>query len=61
VKANFSDIPLSRFPKTTNRLTGKEYYEISFRLEATFKDAQITWRLLYEGKEYGSTTVSYND
>ncbi len=61
VRADFSDIPLSRFPKSRNPRTGKEYYEVEFKLQAKFQGGNITWRLLYEGQEWGSTTVSYDD
>jgi len=61
VRANFSDIPLGRFPKSTNPRTGKEYYEVDFTLQARFQGGEITWRLLYQGQEWGSTTVSYDE
>jgi len=61
VRGDFSDIPLSNFPKSRSAATGKEYYELDFKLEATFRSDDITWRLLYRGKEYGSTTVTYED
>ncbi|KAK4161725.1 hypothetical protein QBC43DRAFT_357267 [Cladorrhinum sp. PSN259] len=60
VRADFSDVPLSTFPKSRSPITGKEFYEASFKLEATFAD-RITWRLLFRGKEYGSTSVSYDE
>ncbi|KAK0726065.1 hypothetical protein B0H67DRAFT_480099 [Lasiosphaeris hirsuta] len=61
VRADFSDIPLSSFPKSRSVATGKEYYELEFKLEATFKSDEIKWRLLYRGKEYGSTSVTYEE
>ncbi|KAH8898759.1 actin-like ATPase domain-containing protein [Thozetella sp. PMI_491] len=61
VRANFSDIPVSRFPRMRNPKTGQEYYEVDFKLEARFVGGELTWRLLFEGKEWGSTTVSYDD
>ncbi|KAK3332846.1 hypothetical protein B0T19DRAFT_448679 [Cercophora scortea] len=61
VRADFSDMPLSSFPKSRSFVTGKEYYELDFKLEATFKSDVIHWRLLYQGVEYGSTTVTYDE
>ena len=41
--------------------TGEEFYEIDFRLVATFQGGTIYWKLIFQGKEYGSTTISYED
>jgi hypothetical protein len=61
VRADFSDIPISRFPRARNPKTGKEYFEVEFKLEARFQGGYIIWRLLYQGQEWGSTTVSYDE
>lgn len=61
VRADFSDIPVSRFPRSRNPKTGKEYFEVEFKLRATFQGGNITWQLMYEGQEWGSTTVSYDE
>ncbi|CAM1509097.1 Fc.00g028360.m01.CDS01 [Cosmosporella sp. VM-42] len=62
VRADFSDIPVQRFPKSRNPKTGEEYFEVEFKLEAHFKGSgEIVWRMLYKGQEWGSTTVTYED
>ncbi len=61
VHADFSAIPLSRFPKSRSVKTEREYYEVDFKLEATILGGTITWRLLYQDTEYGSTTVSFDE
>ncbi|KAK3378944.1 hypothetical protein B0T24DRAFT_663235 [Lasiosphaeria ovina] len=60
VQGDFNDVPLSTFPKSMSPVTGREYYEIDFKLEATFRADDIEWRLMYRGKEYGKTTVTYD-
>ncbi|KAK3899799.1 hypothetical protein C8A05DRAFT_46227 [Staphylotrichum tortipilum] len=61
VTADFSDIPVSYFPRMKNKKTGKEYFEVDFELEARFQGGELTWRLMWEDKEWGSTTVSYDE
>ncbi|KAM7198281.1 hypothetical protein V8F33_005072 [Rhypophila sp. PSN 637] len=61
VRGDFNDVPLSSFPKSRSATTGREYYEVDFKLEATFLGGEITWKLLYKGREYGSTSVSYDE
>ncbi|KAK3997750.1 hypothetical protein QBC44DRAFT_228707 [Cladorrhinum sp. PSN332] len=61
VRGDFSDVPLSSFPKSRNPKTGRDFYEATFKLQATFANSQITWKLLFRGKEYGSTSVNYDD
>ncbi|KAK6544698.1 hypothetical protein TWF694_001384 [Orbilia ellipsospora] len=61
VRADFSDIPLTQLPKSRSATTGKEYYEMDFKLQATFANSEIHWKLIYKGREYGSTTVSYEE
>ncbi len=60
VRADFSDIPVHKFPRARNRETGEDYYEVDFKLEARFRAGEIAWRLLFKGQEWGSTTVSYD-
>jgi hypothetical protein len=61
VHGDFSDIPLSQLPKSRSTTTGREYYEIDFKLQATFSSEQIIWQLMYKGREYGKTSVSYDE
>lgn len=61
VTAEFSDIPVSQFARMKNRRTGKDYFEVDFKLEARFQGGELVWRLLWKGKEWGSTTVSYDE
>ncbi|KAL8366624.1 hypothetical protein RB595_010473 [Gaeumannomyces hyphopodioides] len=60
VSADLSDIPVETFEKELNFLTGIPYYEASIELEARFQGGNITWRCLYQGREVGSTTVTYD-
>ncbi len=38
----------------------EEYFIAEFKLEATFAGGIIDWKLIFDGKEYGSVTVSYD-
>ncbi|KAK3358272.1 hypothetical protein B0T24DRAFT_139256, partial [Lasiosphaeria ovina] len=60
VESTFHDIPDSALLRCRDATTGKEYFEVDFKLEATMGATELTWRLLYNGKEYGSTSVSYD-
>ncbi|KAK6499972.1 hypothetical protein TWF481_010329 [Arthrobotrys musiformis] len=61
VHADLSSIPLSQFQKSRSPMTGMVYYGATLKLQATFASEVLTWKLIYRGKEYGSTTVSYDD
>lgn len=61
VKADFSDIPVGQFKRLKNRKTGKDYFEVDVELQARFQGGDLTWRMMWKGKEWGSTTVSYDD
>ncbi|KAF3905023.1 hypothetical protein AA313_de0204483 [Arthrobotrys entomopaga] len=61
VRGDFSDISLSQIPKSRSAKTGKEYYEIDFKLQATFASSEIHWQLIYKGKEYSLKSVTYED
>ncbi len=61
VRSDFSDIPVSKFPRMRNPKTGKAYFEVDFQLEANFKGGELNWRLLWKGQEWGCTTVSFDD
>lgn len=44
-----------------NSLDGEEHFIAEFKLEAKFIGGEITWKFIFDGKEYGNVKVSYND
>jgi len=40
---------------------GEEHLVAEFRLEAKYAGGNISWRMIFDGKEYSSVNVSYND
>jgi hypothetical protein len=52
-------MPKSKFMKASG-FGQEEYYIAEFKLEATFMGGMIEWKLLFDGKEYGSVSTSYD-
>ena len=46
--------------KARSGLNQEEYYIAEFKLEATFIGGMIEWKLIFDGKAYGSVSVSYD-
>jgi len=51
---------LHKFTKTRG-LSGPEYYSAEFKLEATMVSGMIDWTFIFDGKTYGSVSVSYDN
>ncbi|KUJ23235.1 uncharacterized protein LY89DRAFT_574266 [Mollisia scopiformis] len=60
VSANLNDVPDSKFPRCRSGLNSEEYMVAEFKLEATFADDRINWKVIFHGKEYGATSISYS-
>lgn len=60
VTADLSDVPLTKFIKTRTGLKGQEYYVAVFDLVMTFSGGMIEWSFVFDGKSYGSVSVSYD-
>jgi hypothetical protein len=60
VKADLSDVPLSRFTKSRTGLVGPEYYSAEFKLQAEFVGGNIEWSFIFNGNSYASVNVSYD-
>ena len=45
--------------KARSGLSQEEYYIAEFKLEVTFLGGMTEWKLVFDGKEYGSVSVSY--
>lgn len=60
VKADLTDVPLSKFTRNRTGLNAKEYYSAEFKLQATFVGGNIEWSFIFDGKSYGAVNVSYD-
>ncbi len=46
--------------KARSGLGQEEYLIAEFKLEATFVGGMIDWKLIFDGKAYGTVTVTYD-
>jgi hypothetical protein len=60
VRGDLSGVDLRTLPKS-RKPDGEEYWDVEFKLEATFSGGEISWKLLYKGRPIGETTVSYDE
>lgn len=60
VTADLSTVPDSKFTRARSGLAGEEYFIAEFKLEATFVGGMIDWKFIFDGKDYGSVSVSYD-
>jgi hypothetical protein len=60
VQADLSTVPESKFTRARAGLSGEEYFIAEFKLEATFSGGMIEWNFIFDGKSYGSVSVSYD-
>lgn len=60
VHADLTNVPQETFLERRNHTKGITYYEAHYELEARFQGGDITWRCLHQGREVGSTTVTYD-
>ncbi|ORY18798.1 hypothetical protein BCR34DRAFT_472752 [Clohesyomyces aquaticus] len=60
VRADLSKVPESKFTRARSGLGAEEFLIAEFKLEATFEGGNIDWKFIFDGKEYGSVSVSYD-
>lgn len=60
VTADLSTVPESKFMLARSSPHSDEYFIAEFKLEATFVGGMIHWKLIFDGQEYGSVSVSYD-
>jgi hypothetical protein len=60
VEADLSTVPDSKLMRARSGLGQEEYFIMEFKLEATFVGGMIDWKFIFDGKEYGSVSVSYD-
>lgn len=60
VRADLSTVPEYKFVRARSGLGGEEFLIAEFKLEATYAGGNIDWKFIFDGKEYGSVTVSYD-
>ena len=60
VSADLSTVPESKFMRARSGLGQEEYFIAEFKLEATFSGGWINWKLIFDGKDYGVVSVSYD-
>lgn len=53
-------MPESKFTRARSGPQGEEYFIAEFKLEATFVGGMIDWKFIFDGKDYGSVSVSYD-
>jgi hypothetical protein len=53
-------VPESKFTRTRSGIGGEEYFVAEFKLEATFAGGEINWKIIFDGREFGVATVSYD-
>jgi hypothetical protein len=58
--ANLSTVPDSKFVRARAGVSGEEFFIAEFKLEATFTGGMIDWNFIFDGKSYGSVSVSYD-
>jgi hypothetical protein len=60
VRADMSTVPESKFARARSGLDGEEFLVAEIKLQATFVAGMINWVFIFDGKEYGSVSVSYD-
>lgn len=60
VKADFRDIPVSKFMRARARNGGQEYYIASFSIEVLVDNSTLKFFLMFEGEEYGSVIPTFD-
>jgi hypothetical protein len=60
VVADLSAVPESKFMRARTGLSGDDFFIAEFKLEATFVGGMIDWQFIFDGKAYGSVSVSYD-
>ena len=58
LKADFSQIPRSAFPKVRGA-DGRLYYKLNCNIEITCYSAYTTYELIHNGKNYGPVRAEY--
>ena len=58
--ADLSSVPESKFTRARAGISGEEFFIAEFKLEATFVGGMIDWQFIFDGKAYGSVSVSYD-
>jgi hypothetical protein len=58
--ADLSTVPDSKFVRARAGISGEEFFIAEFKLEATFTGGMIDWHFIFDGKSYGSVSVSYD-
>jgi hypothetical protein len=60
VIADLNTVPESKFMRSRVGLSQEEYLMAEIKLEATWAEDKVTWKFIFDGKAYGSTSVSYD-
>jgi len=61
VSADLSDVPDHKFMRARSGIKGEEFFIAEFKLEATFLGGNVDWKFIFDGKEYGSVSTSYDN
>ena len=59
MRADLSDVPLSKFTRARARLGGVEFLIASFTIELLVDNSQLKFFLMFEGEEYGSVVPNF--
>ncbi|KAF2463990.1 actin-like ATPase domain-containing protein [Lindgomyces ingoldianus] len=60
VRADLSTVPESKFARARSGLGAEEFLIAEFKLQATLCGGNIDWKFIFDGKEYGTVSVSYD-
>ncbi|KAH8678766.1 hypothetical protein BGZ60DRAFT_401802 [Tricladium varicosporioides] len=60
VTADLNSVPEHKFMRCRSGLNSEEFLMCEIKLEATWAEDKVTWNFIFDGKTYGSTSVTYD-